>query len=370
MVTGAAFWSGRRVFLTGHTGFKGAWLSLWLADLGAEVTGYSLPPPTDPSLFEMARVRELVSDIEGDVRDGAALADAMASARPEIVIHMAAQSLVRLSYEEPAETYATNVMGTVNLLEAVRRVPGVRAVVCVTSDKCYENTETGRAYVESDPMGGYDPYSSSKGCSELVVSAWRRSFLHPEHITDHGVALASARAGNVIGGGDWAKDRLVPDLMRAFSEGRRPLIRFPGAVRPWQHVLEPLSGYLTLAEHLYGGDSAMAEGWNFGPDGEDARPVRWIADTASRIWGDSAGWDMTGEPQPHEAHHLSLDCAKARECLGWRPVWALEEGLEETVAWYRALTQGADMRAVTQSQIRARAQPLREPRPRMRARHG
>lgn len=353
VVSKPSFWRGKRVFLTGHTGFKGAWLALWLEDMGAEVTGYALAPPTDPSLFDMARVKDGLRHIEADVRDAATLTAAVREARPEVVLHMAAQSLVRASYDDPVGTYAVNVMGTVNLLEAVRGTGGVRAVVCVTSDKCYENRERDIAYREDDAMGGYDPYSSSKGCAELVAAAWRRSFFHPGNIAAHGVALASARAGNVIGGGDWAKDRLVPDLMRAFAAGDKPSIRFPGAIRPWQHVLEPLTGYLMLAERLYGADAAAAEGWNFGPAETDARPVAWIADRASALWGEGAGWDLTGEPQPHEAHYLKLDCAKARARLGWRPVWALDEGLEHTVAWYRALKDGADMGDFTRGQIRA-----------------
>ena len=347
-----AFWAGKRVFLTGHTGFKGAWLSLWLTELGAEVTGYALAPPTEPSLFEAARVRDLIIHIPGDVRDRGSLSSALHRARPEIVIHMAAQSLVRFSYVQPVETYDVNVMGTVNLLEAVRRTSGVRAVVCVTSDKCYENRETNQAYVETDAMGGYDPYSSSKGCAELVTSALRRSFFNPAALSEHGVGVASGRAGNVLGGGDWARDRLVPDLMRAFSAGERPVIRFPGAIRPWQHVLEPLSGYLALAERLHAGSADAADGWNFGPAEEDARPVGWIADTLSSLWGEGAGSDVSGEPQPHEAHYLRLDCGKADRELGWRPVWPLAEGLKQTVRWYKANAGGQDMREFTRDQIR------------------
>jgi len=351
MIGDPTFWAGKRVFLTGHTGFKGAWLALWLTDLGAEVTGYALPPPTEPSLFDAARVEALVAHVSGDVRDLPSLTAAVTKAAPEIVIHMAAQSLVRLSYEQPVETYDINVMGTVNLLDAVRRVKGVRAVVCVTSDKCYENCETDRAYVEDDAMGGYDPYSSSKGCMELVTTAYRRSFFNPQYLASHGVGVASARAGNVIGGGDWAKDRLVPDLMRAFSAGQRPMVRFPKAIRPWQHVLEPLSGYMLLAERLYDQSLGAAEGWNFGPDETDAKPVGWIADTLSHLWGSGAAWDLTGEPQPHEAHFLRLDCSKAQRELGWRPAWPLKEGLRQTVAWYRANARGADMRDFTRLQI-------------------
>ena len=353
VVTDAAFWRGRRVFLTGHTGFKGSWLALWLSELGAEVTGFALAPPTVPSLFELTRMEGRLRHVQGDVRDEAGLTLTIAAARPEVVIHMAAQSLVRLSYDEPVATYATNVMGTVNLLEAVRHTPGVRAVVCVTSDKCYENRETGQAYVEDDPMGGWDPYSSSKGCSELVVSAYRRSFFDPNQMDARRVAVASVRAGNVIGGGDWAADRLVPDLMRGFAEGHRPRIRFPGAIRPWQHVLGPLSGYLLLAQRLVLGGPAVAEGWNFGPDAGDARPVGWIADRLAALWGDGAGWDRAGGTQPHEAAFLQLDASKARARLGWRPAWELDEALARTVEWYRAFARGADMQIVTLDQLRA-----------------
>lgn len=349
----AGFWSGKRVFVTGHTGFKGAWLSLWLSERGAQVTGYALAPPTTPNLFEAAGVARHVRHLTGDVTDLPALTAAVREARPEVVLHLAAQSLVRLSYDEPVSTYATNVMGTVNLLEAVRAAGGVRAVVCVTSDKCYENRETGQAYREEDAMGGYDPYSSSKGCAELVTSAYRRSFFNVARLSEHRVAVASVRAGNVIGGGDWAKDRLVPDLMRGFAAGQAPLIRFPTAVRPWQHVLEPLSGYLQLAERLYAGEASAAEGWNFGPAESDAKPVGWIADRLAALWGEGAAWRETGEPQPHEAHHLSLDCSKARERLGWRPVWDLGEGLSRTVEWYKGLARGGDAAELTLRQIRA-----------------
>ncbi|MEO8926812.1 MAG: CDP-glucose 4,6-dehydratase [Caulobacteraceae bacterium] len=352
-----SFWRGRRVFLTGHTGFKGAWLALWLTDLGAEVTGYSLPAPTSPSLFELARVRDLVRHLDGDVRDEDKLSAAIAQTRPEVVFHMAAQSLVRVSYEEPVATYATNVMGTVNLLDAVRRTVGVRAVVCVTSDKCYENHETDRPYREGDAMGGFDPYSSSKGCSELVVSAYRRSFFNADQIAAHGVGVASARAGNVIGGGDWARDRLVPDVMRAFVAGTRPLIRFSGAIRPWQHVLEPLSGYMLLAERLWGADRTVADGWNFGADEEDTRTVGWVVDRLAALWDAGAGWELSAESQPHEAAHLNLDSGKARSLLGWRPAWSLDEALRQTVAWYRALASGVDMRDFTLRQIESYPAP-------------
>jgi CDP-glucose 4,6-dehydratase len=349
------FWRGKRVLVTGHTGFKGAWLSLMLADRGAEVTGLALAPPTTPSLFDAAAVDRRVAHRLGDVRDPAQVCAALAASRAEIVFHLAAQSLVRLSYEAPAATFDVNVMGTVNVLEAVRAAPGVRAVVCVTSDKCYENRETGRAYKEDDPMGGYDPYSASKGCAELVVSAYRRSFFNPESHAAHGAGVASVRAGNVIGGGDWARDRLVPDLIRGFGAGTRPQIRFPAAVRPWQHVLEPLSGYVRLAERLWAGERALAEGWNFGPSADDVRPVGWVADRMAELWGEGAGWDQTGEPQPHEAHHLSLDCAKAAERLDWTPAWDLEAGLRRTVEWARDYLAGADAADITLGQIRDHA---------------
>ncbi len=343
----SAVWAGRRVLVTGHTGFKGSWLSLWLHALGAKVTGYALPPLTEPSLFAAARIAGLIDHVEGDVRDLASLQAVVARAQPDVVFHLAAQPLVRLSYDEPVETYATNVMGTVHLLEAVRRVPGVRAVVCVTSDKCYENREWIWPYRESDPMGGYDPYSSSKGCAEIVAAAWRRSFF-----AERGPALATVRAGNVIGGGDWAADRLVPDLVRAFEAGLAPLIRSPEAVRPWQHVLEALGGYLLIAERLLAGERHFADGWNFGPADEDARPVSWIVERMRAAWGGRAGEALpdTG-PRPHEAGLLRLDCSKARAALGWCPALTLEQALQWIVAWHKAVGAGDDARAVTLRQI-------------------
>jgi CDP-glucose 4,6-dehydratase len=345
--TPASAWAGRRVLVTGDTGFKGSWLSLWLHALGAEVTGFALPPPTTPSLFAAARIDELIDHIEGDVRDLAALQRTVAEARPEAIFHLAAQPLVRLSYEQPVETYATNVMGTVHLLEAARQVGSVRAIVCVTSDKCYENREWVWPYRESDPMGGHDPYSSSKGCAELVVSAWRNSYFSGE-----GPALASVRAGNVIGGGDWAVDRLVPDLVRAFEAGASPLIRSPDAVRPWQHVLEALGGYLLLAERLLAGERGFADAWNFGPSDEDARPVSWIVERMRAAWGGETGLARPDPgPRPHEAGLLRLDCSKARAALGWRPALALEEALTWIVEWHKAVGQGGDARTVTHEQI-------------------
>jgi CDP-glucose 4,6-dehydratase len=347
------FWRGKRVFLTGHTGFKGSWMSLWLQTMGAQVTGFALAPNTDPSLFEEARVAEGMVSIIGDVRDPALLQRVMADARPEIVIHMAAQPLVRYSYAHPVETYATNVMGSVHLLEAVRQVGGVRAVVMITSDKCYENREWVWGYRENEAMGGFDPYSNSKGCAELVTAAYRSSFFNPSTYAQHGVAIASGRAGNVIGGGDWALDRLVPDIVRAIEQGREVVIRSPYAIRPWQHVLEPLSGYLQLAHKLYEEGAGFAEGWNFGPDEHESRPVGWIVEKLTEIWGDGASFRIdASQANVHEAHYLKLDCSKAHMRLNWRPRWNLFYTLGKIAEWHKSQQAGADMQAVTLSQIR------------------
>ncbi|MFZ4762143.1 MAG: CDP-glucose 4,6-dehydratase [Alphaproteobacteria bacterium] len=348
----AAFWQGKKVFLTGHTGFKGSWLSLWLKEMGAVVVGFSLPAPTQPSLFEVARLEQWV-DVHhlGDVRHLAELQAAIKKAQPDIVIHMAAQPLVRLSYDEPVSTYETNVMGSVNLLEAVRHQPSVRVVLMVTSDKCYENREWLWGYREDEAMGGYDPYSNSKGCAELVVSAYRRSFFHQP--AGHAAAVASVRAGNVIGGGDWAADRLIPDMVRAFLAGQSPLIRRPDSIRPWQHVLEPLSGYLLLAKKLWENPEFYAEGWNFGPQDSDAKPVRWIADVMANLWSNDAAWmDVSQQGDSlHEAHYLKLDCSKARMQLGWQPRLDLAAALEKTIEWYKSYGQKQDMRSVSLTQI-------------------
>lgn len=349
------FWSGKRVFLTGHTGFKGGWLSLWLQSLGAEITGYALGPPTTPSLFDAARVGEEMCSIIADIRDLPTLQQALREARPEIVFHLAAQPLVRYSYQNPVETYATNVMGTVYLLEAIRRIPSVRAVVNVTSDKCYENREWVWGYREHEPMGGYDPYSNSKGCAELVTAAYRNSFFSPQPPIPNPqppTAVASARAGNVIGGGDWAEDRLIPDILRAFEVGQTVKIRNPHAIRPWQHVLEPLGGYLRLAEKLYHEGAVFAEGWNFGPDEADARPVAWIVNQLVELWGKGARWEQDSGYHPHEAHYLKLDCAKAKARLGWTPRWSLEQSLRATVDWHRSYQRGTNVRAITLAQIK------------------
>ncbi len=344
-----AFWRGRRVLLTGHTGFKGAWLALWLQSLGAQLTGFSHDVPTEPSLYELANVAEGMSSIEGDVRDASALAQALAACNPEVVIHMAAQSLVRRSFLEPVQTYETNVMGTVNVLDAVRlHGRAVRVIVNVTSDKCYENREWEWGYRETEPMGGHDPYSSSKGAAELITAAFRRSFFSgPDD-----VRLASARAGNVIGGGDWGAERLVPDIMRAALAGEVVRVRNPNSLRPWQHVLNPLSGYLVLAQALWE-SSAHAQGWNFGPSDEDARPVGWIVQRLSELWPEQLHWQLDEGPHPHEARYLKLDSSRARSRLGWRPLVSLESAMASIVDWYRALRAGEDMGTLTRGQIEA-----------------
>ena len=341
-----AFWAGKRVFMTGHTGFKGSWMSLWLQKMGAVVTGFALAPPTSPALFEVAEVAAGMTSIIGDIRDREALETALVAADPEIVIHMAAQPLVRASYDDPVGTYATNVMGTVHLLEAVRKASSVRAVCVVTTDKCYENREWVWGYREDEAMGGYDPYSNSKGCSELVTSAYRRSFFTGEGKP----ALASGRAGNVIGGGDWAADRLIPDILRAIADGDPVLIRNPLATRPWQHVLEPVSGYLVLCQALWA-DPTAAQAWNFGPRDEDAQPVQWIVERMCARWGDGADWTRDESVQPHEANYLKLDISKARFGLGWQPRWSLSEALDRIVAWHRAWLSGADMHAYSLEEL-------------------
>jgi len=322
------FWKGKRVFLTGHTGFKGGWLALWLQSMGVDLQGFALDPPTNPSLFEKAHISANMRSETGDIRDYDALHKAVINFRPEIVIHMAAQPLVRYSYKNPIETYATNVMGVVHLLEAVRQGGTVKAVVNVTTDKCYENKEWVWGYRENEPMGGFDPYSSSKGCSELVTSAYRQSFFLAE-----GIGLASARAGNVIGGGDWAEDRLVPDILRAFENNQPVIIRNPKSIRPWQHVLEPLSGYLILAQKLWNDPMAYAGGWNFGPRDDDVKPVEWIVENLAKLWGNEAKWEIDAGFNPHEAGYLKLDISKASSLLAWEPKWSLGVVLEKIVQW-------------------------------------
>ena len=333
------FWKGKRVFVTGHTGFKGSWLSLWLQLMGAEVKGFSLAPPTQPALFEVAKVGDNMQTEIGDIRNLQQLSQSIRAFNPDVLLHLAAQPLVRLSYKEPVDTYSTNVMGTVNVLEAARYAPQLKSVVIITTDKCYENREWEWGYRENEPMGGHDPYSNSKGCAELVVSAYRRSFFYTNDTT----AVASARAGNVIGGGDWADDRLIPDILRAFEQQQPVIIRNPLSTRPWQHVLEPLSGYLVLAERLYNEGNAFAEGWNFGPKDDDCQPVQWILEKMVQFWGEGARYEWDKSEQPHEANFLKLDCSKAATRLKWHPQWRLADTLEKIVHWHRSWLQVADM---------------------------
>lgn len=346
-----SFWNQRRVFLTGHTGFKGGWLSLWLQRLGANVVGYALTPATDPNIFTVADVAGGMQSISGDVRDLDRLTSALTASAPEVVFHLAAQPLVRYSYQHPVETYSTNVMGTVHLLEAVRQTPGVRAVVVVTSDKCYDNREWVWGYREHEPMGGHDPYSNSKGCAELVAAAYRSSFFSPAQYEQHGVALATARAGNVIGGGDWSADRLIPDIVRAFADSRPVSVRYPQAIRPWQHVLEPVSGYMRLAERLLTEGPTYGEGWNFGPNDSDAWTVEQILTHMMHAWGQGASWTRDPGEHPHEAHYLKLDCSKAQALLGWGPSLPISEALDWTVEWYQAFLRAQPMRTLCEDQL-------------------
>ena len=336
----ASFWKGKKVYLTGHTGFKGSWLSLWLQNVGALVKGYSLDVNTQPALFSQANVTEEMESEIGDIRNLEQLTKSMVSFSPDILIHMAAQPLVRLSYQEPVDTYTTNVIGTVNVLEAARKCTNLKAIVSVTTDKCYENKEWEWGYRENEPMGGHDPYSSSKGCAELVTSAYRRSFFS----SGDTASLASARAGNVIGGGDWAEDRLIPDILRAFEKSEPVVIRNPLSTRPWQHVLEPLSGYLVLAQELFLNGDNFAEGWNFGPKDEDCKPVSWILDTMVTYWGNNASWNLDKNNNPHEAGFLKLDCSKASNRLKWNPKWNLEFTLKSIVDWHKLYTNGGDIK--------------------------
>jgi CDP-glucose 4,6-dehydratase len=350
----ASFWLDKRVFLTGHTGFKGGWLSLWLSSMGAKVTGYALAPNTEPNFYHVAGVQNVVEkSLIGDIRNLDVLRAAMNAAQPEIVIHMAAQPLVRYSYANPVETYATNVMGTVHVLDCIRSLPSVRATVVVTTDKCYENKEWVWGYRENEPMGGYDPYSNSKGCAELVTSAFRQSYFSDNTYTKHRHALASARAGNVIGGGDWSEDRLIPDALKAFEASQPLLIRNPLATRPWQHVLEPLSGYLVLAQALYQEGAKFASAWNFGPKDEDARTVKEVVDLLIKKSPVGARWTQDESEQPHEAHALKLDCSKADQLLGWRPRWSLEAAVENIAEWQKAFLAKENMQQVSLKQINA-----------------
>jgi CDP-glucose 4,6-dehydratase len=346
MVPNPAFWRGKRVFVTGHTGFKGSWLTIWLRLLGAEVSGFALEPPTQPSMYELTGAGEGIRSVIGDVRDATAVGQALSAHEPDVVFHLAAQSIVRRSYTDPLDTLSTNILGVANTLEAVRAIRPPSAVVVITSDKCYENREWTWAYREDDELGGHDPYSASKACAEIVARSYRLSYL--EHA---GVPLATTRAGNVIGGGDWTPDQLIPDIARALLSETLPEIRSPLATRPWQHVLEPLCGYLTLAEYLAAEGGAVAEAWNFGPPDDDAKPVSWIAATMAQLWGANGAWTKQPGDHPHESTYLKLDASKARSRLGWRPRLPVAQSLEWTVEWYRAYRDGADLRALTESQV-------------------
>jgi CDP-glucose 4,6-dehydratase len=347
------FWKSKKVLITGHTGFKGSWLCLWLQRLGADVTGYALEAPTEPNLFGLSQAGRDMRSVTGDVRDREAFTRIVREQRPEIIIHMAAQTVVRASYDNPFETYETNVMGTVNLFEAVRAADSVRAVVNVTTDKVYENKEWEWAYRENEALGGFDPYSNSKACSELVTSAYRNSFFntHTSSPVLRPVGIATARAGNVLGGGDWTRDQLVPDIIRACMEHRTVCIRSPHAVRPWQFVLEPLRGYLTLAECLYRDPARFSHAWNFGPADDDAKPVSWIVDALCRMWGGDAGWRLDTDIHRHEANYLKVDSSKAKAHLDWAPRMPLWQTLEFVVEWYKAYDQHQDVRSLTDSHI-------------------
>jgi CDP-glucose 4,6-dehydratase len=342
------FWKGKRVFLTGHTGFKGSWLSLWLHSMGAVVKGYSLEPNTNPSLFSILSLVDLIHSEIGDIRDLSKLKESIVTFKPEIVIHMAAQPLVRYSYKEPIETYSTNVMGTANVLEGIRLCDTVKAVVVVTTDKVYENKEWTWGYRENEPLGGYDPYSSSKACAELVTAAYRQSFFSKADA----LSIATARAGNVIGGGDWSEDRLIPDAIKAFEDNISLVIRNPSATRPWQHVLEPLCGYLMLAESLFKEGRRFAQSWNFGPEDKDCKTVKWILDDLVKIWGNDASWVLEQTAQPHEANFLKLDCSKSKSELNWHPKWEISSVLEMIVDWHKRFNSGAVMKDLCLQEIK------------------
>lgn len=346
------FYKNKKVLITGHTGFKGSWLCLLLNELGADVYGYALPPKTTPNLFSEAHINKIITSHLGDIRDFEKLEGVLHQIQPDIIIHMAAQALVIESYKNPRETFEINIMGTVNLLDAARTTKSVKAIINVTTDKCYENKEWYWSYRENEPMGGYDPYSNSKGCSELVTSSYRNSYFNLNKYADHGVAVASARAGNVIGGGDWSDDRLIPDFIRAITNGQNVKIRSPYATRPWQHVLEPLSGYLTLAVKLFSQGPKYAEAWNFGPNEDDAQNVEWITKTICKLWGDGASYSIDTNSHPHEANYLKLDCSKAKAELGWVPKWNIERALSSIVNWNKAYLDNEDISDVMAQQIK------------------
>lgn len=353
-------WKDRRVFLTGHTGFKGGWLAVWLACRGARIRGYALDPSTEPNFFAVASVSSVLEDVRGDVRDYAKLEASMVEFQPDVVFHLAAQPLVRGSYADPLGTYATNVMGTAHVLEAIRKTSSVRAAICITTDKCYRNDEEHRPYRETDPLGGHDPYSSSKACAEIVAAAYRSSFFSIDRFHEHSVAVATARAGNVIGGGDWAEGRLIPDLMRGFLSSQPVPIRNPSATRPWQHVLDPLWGYMMLAEQLLAGRTKYATAFNFGPAGDEQWAVERIATRLVGLWGNCASWIRDNVPTLHEAEFLTLDSSKSRSELGWQALLEIESALEWTLTWYKLWHDGAEMRQVTEMQIAAYEARLQE----------
>ena len=347
----STFWKDRKVLLTGHTGFKGSWLTIWLSHLGAKVSGCALPPPTTPNLFEVANIAAIANHIVCDIRDLSRLREIIQKEAPEIVFHLAAQPLVRHSYENPLETYQTNVIGTLNLLEAIRMSDSVKSCVVVTTDKCYENNESGQPYAESAPLGGYDPYSSSKACAEIVTASYISSFFNQEEQRNNHAAIATARAGNVLGGGDWGKDRLIPDLIKAFTLNHVPLIRNPESVRPWQHVLDPLYGYLLLAQSLYEGGSKYSGAWNFGPSAHEINNVSTVADCLTELWGDNAIWQHERRKQPHEAKLLTLDSSKAACQLGWNSKWSIQETLSKVTDWHKAYNRHEEMQQVCIEQI-------------------
>ncbi len=335
-----SFWNNKKVFITGHTGFKGSWITLWLMNMGSIVKGFALVPNTIPSLFNQLNLKKEINSTTGDIRDLKNLTNSMVNFNPDILIHMAAQPLVRFSYQEPIQTYTTNVIGTANVLEASRKCKNLKSIISVTSDKCYENREITRGYKENEAMGGHDPYSSSKGCAELVTSAYKRSFFN----CSNSASIASVRAGNVIAGGDWSKDRLIPDIIRAFEKSEKVVVRNPNSIRPWQHVLEPLSGYLVLAEKLYLYGDQFSGGWNFGPNDEDCKSVRWILDEMVHLWGDNVGWCLDNNDNPHESTFLKLDCSKAKRLLKWEPKLNLEQTLSSIVEWHKVFSFGGNIK--------------------------
>lgn len=352
MVEEKGFWKGKKVLVTGHTGFKGGWLSLWLQYMGAEVIGISLEPPTTKNFYKQANIAEGMESLRADIRDLDRIKEIFQHYQPEIIFHLAAQPLVRYSYNNPVETYQTNVMGTLNILEAIRSIKSVRSAVMITTDKCYENKEWDWGYRENEPMGGHDPYSSSKGCAELLIASYRDSYFYDEACNEYKTAIASVRAGNVIGGGDWAEDRLIPDIIRAIESNTIVHIRNPNAIRPWQHVLEPIDGYIELAEKLYVSSDKYAEAWNFGPREDDAKPVQWIVEKMTKLWGENAKWVVDNGEHPHEANYLRLDCSKAHTKLNWWPKWSLETALEKIINWHKKEQEGVDMKLFTLEQIK------------------